>query len=399
MKFARRMLFKYLLMKKFLLWALLALTSMPAVAVLDGDGYYRVQNAETKRYAYLIDDKGSFNTSTTSADVNALELYSGFQNASSDPATVFFVSKVPVGGLDHNVAGQGTSLYDFLDTYLKIMNGKVYDGIQSYYAYASRSGFTKYLGDLQNEDVEQGFPSVDCQGDERLWYINPVSADDEQGYFGIAPTVTVGNKYYHPFFAAFPYSAKSEGVKFYAVVKVDSRVKAVVISELAGVIPAGVPVIVECAAPLASGNRLNVGASGSSSDVSANLLKGVYFNSGKFKHVNQLPFDKTSMRVLASKDGKLVFTTADYYFVPRNQAYLSLSGADVDVDTYQVVTPEEYENMSSVEGIIADDANVDVYGIDGTLIKSGIGRSEVSSIGKGVYILRSGNSVERIILH
>ena len=48
---------------------------MPLFADLNGNGYYRVQSAYTKRYAYLTDNKGSYNIPTTSADVGALELF------------------------------------------------------------------------------------------------------------------------------------------------------------------------------------------------------------------------------------------------------------------------------------------------------------------------------------
>ncbi len=61
-------------MKKLLLLTISALVSLPSFADLGGDGYYRVQNAHTKRYAYLLDDKGKIDTVSTSADVGAIEL-------------------------------------------------------------------------------------------------------------------------------------------------------------------------------------------------------------------------------------------------------------------------------------------------------------------------------------
>lgn len=322
------------------------LISFSSLAELNGDGYYRVCNAITKRYAYLLDNKGSFDAATTSADVNALKLYSGFEKASSDPSTIFYLNKISGTGsnLDHNVSGQGTSLYQFLETYLKVLDSRrVIDGDKAYYAYATKSKFTKYLGDLGGNEGEEGYPSVDAQGDCRLWHIKPVKADQDDSYFGIIPSVSAGGKYYQPFFAAFPFNASSAGVKFYAVAKVDAGLGVVVFRQLDGVVPAGTPVIVECAATTASGNRLNIGPSGSAANVSGNRLKGVYFNNVyPPQHRNVTPFNKTTMRCLAMENGKLVFAKANHDYVPRNEAYLELSGAETAIGTYQIMMEPDY---------------------------------------------------------
>lgn len=78
-------------MKKILLLAIVAFSALSSLAELSGNGYYRLQNALTKRYTYLMDNKGSVDVATSSADVGALELYTGFLRASSDPATVFYL--------------------------------------------------------------------------------------------------------------------------------------------------------------------------------------------------------------------------------------------------------------------------------------------------------------------
>ena len=323
---------------------MIAMSAASSYADLNGDGYYRVQNAVTKRYAYLLDDKGYFDPKTTSADVNALQLYSGFLKASSDPSSIFYITKVPDAKYDYNVAGQGTSIYDFLTTYLKIIDGKQYEGRKSYYAYASKSGFTKYLGDLRvDNDTEMGFPSVDAKGDNRLWYIDALVNSSSDSYFGIAPTVTAGGKYYYPFFAGFPYSAYSAGVKFYFVSRIDAELGVAVIKEVSGVVPAGTPVIVECSNPLAADNKLNIGGWSDGSAVAGNMLKGVYFDNDTKTHYNRTAYDKSSMRSLASVDGKLMFVTGNYDFIPRNEAYLQLTTAEQKaVGSYQVMTESDY---------------------------------------------------------
>lgn len=314
-----------------------------AMAELNGDGYYRVQNALTKRYAYLMDNRGSFDPQTTSADVQALHLYSGFVRASSDPASVFYLNNV--NGSSYNIAGQGTSLYGFLGEYLKIIKGKSIDGIQSYYAYASKSGFTKYLGDIRSDlSSERGNPSVDAKGDDRLWYIDAISNTGDNNYFGIAPTLTAGGKYYYPFYAGFPFAAYSSDMNFYVVSRIEPEFGVVVISRLSGNVPASTPVIVECANPLATDNRLTIGPSGSNASVPSNYLRGVYFDNDMKTHYNRTPYDKNTMRSLAVENGKLVFSKGDYEFCPRNQAYLLLpNAAACAVDTYQIMTDSEFD--------------------------------------------------------
>lgn len=330
-------------MKKSLLVSLAVMVGLPALADLQGDGYYRVQNAKTKRYAYLLDNTGSMDMSTSSADVNALQLWSGFDEASSDPSTVFKITNYPNSGSasNYDIAAQGTSLYTFLGTYLKIISAGQYDGKQAYYAYASKSGFTKYLGDIREDlSVDKGFPSADAKGDSRKWYINPIDSNDDEGYFGVAPKITCGGKYYQPFYADFPIMAKSEGIKFYVIGRMVEG--AAVLKECTGYIPAGTPLIIECAHTRATDNRLDIKAEGAAADISGNQLKGVYFDNDMATHYNRTPYDKATMRSLTCVDGKLKFVTGNYDFVPRNQAYLSVAaGTAAEVP---VLTEDEVED-------------------------------------------------------
>lgn len=342
-------------MKKILLLAIVAFSALSSLAELSGNGYYRLQNALTKRYTYLMDNKGSVDVATSSADVGALELYTGFLRASSDPATVFYLENH--SGSEYNVRAQGTDLYTFLGAYLKIIKGKQYDGQQSYYAYASKSGLTKYIGDIRSDNSnEKGYPSADAKGDTRLWYINPLTVADDN-YFGVAPTVTAGGRYYYPMFAGFPYSAHSSGVRFYVVSRLEPDYGVAVLSEVKGTVPANVPVIIECEHPLATDNRLAIGAYGSGDNIPSNYLKGVYFdNPSTNRHHNQTPYDPKTMRSLAMVDGKLMFVKGDYEFCPRNQSYLSLQSAAAQaVDNYRVMTEDEFSAYEKqMEGLNPD---------------------------------------------
>lgn len=319
-------------MKKFLLVIIAVMMMVPAYADLQGDGYYRVQNAMTKRYAYLLDNKGSMDMATSSADVAALQLWSDFDKASSDPSTIFKITNCPNTGsnLNHDIAAQGTSLHTFLDTYLKILSGGKYEGKSSYYAYAQKSGFIKYLGDIRDDLTNpKGVPSADAKGDDRKWYIHAVDGDSDDNYFGIAPTVANGNKYYKPFYADFPIKAKSEGVKIYIV---DRLVEgAAVLKECTGYVPARTAVIIECAHTNSSDNRLDITSDGAAANVSGNMLKGVFFDNDMPTHYNRTPYNKSTMRSLACVDGKLTFVTGSYDFVTRNEAYLQVAGGTASI--------------------------------------------------------------------
>lgn len=394
---------KLIIMKKFLLFAIVVSSAFACMANVISDGYYRVQNAATKRYVYLLDNKGSIDAHTSQVDVQAIELYLGFTKASSDPSTVIYLQYVTsaCGDEEYNIIGQGTNLHEFLNKYLCLMDGKVYDGQKTYYAYAYQGSVIRYLGDRRSDNSEEkGLASTDASGDKRLWYIIPVEASKNDEYFGIAPTLTADGKYYEPFFAGFPYDAYSAGVKFYVVSKVNPWAGVVAIKEVTGSVPSGTPVIVECSNPLATDNRLNVGATENVADVSVNLLKGVYFNNDDPIHYNRTRYDSYSMRILTVKDGKLTFETADIEFLPRNKAYLQLSGAtECSVKSYEVLTEEEYELAYGAVETIETSALVDVYRIDGTLVRSGISKADVSTLGKGMYVVRSGGVSEKLIVH
>ncbi len=290
-------------MKKFILFAMCALASQLAFADFTANGYYRVKNAYTQRYAYLLDNTGTVDYNSSSADVRAINLFLDPQTVLYDPSTVFYVEKAPSSSSQMNIAGQGTSVYDFLDMYVNyIKESKLYNGKQTYLLYSTISGVAKYLGDIRAEaDKENGLASVDAKGDCRKWLFLPLSGETDE-YFGVKPTVSAGSKHYEPYFASFPFSAKSSGMKFYAVTNIDHRGVAVY-EEVTGTVPAGTPVIIECSATTPVDNKLNIGGSGNT--VEGNLLKGVYFDNDDRAHYNRTPFDRNSMRVLGVKDGKV----------------------------------------------------------------------------------------------
>lgn len=315
-------------------------------AQLKGDGYYRVQSAKQGRYVSVIDNRGRVDVSTTSADLGALRTVHGFERVVSDASSVIYIKKMTSG---YDLQSQGTGSYSIISYEVKITD--LGDGC--YWASASTAGMTKYLKDegiswMWDDDdsrriigqvITVGTPT----GDEADWYIKPVENDN---YFGLTPTVSVGSDYYQSFYAAFPFTFASAGMNAYTVTKVDMENAAVVINELTAGVPAATPVIVKCASAEPADNKLNVGASATSS-TSGNLLTGVYFCNDVVSadHRNVVAYNAATMRVLGkAADGSLAFVKqANLEYIPANTAYLTVS-ADAP-DELKVYTQEEYDAM------------------------------------------------------
>lgn len=322
-------------MKNFILSLLALVVAFPAFAKLDGNGYYRVQNYKTKRYAYLTDNKGQMNTAATTFDVGAILLFSDFLKAASDPATIIYVNNV--SGKQYALEAQGTSTKDFVEVALYIEPAPT--NRNTYACYGVKGGMRKYLGDVNISNSAQGEASVEGTGEEREWYFHPVGTAADN-YFGVKPTVTSGSKYYYPLFAGFPVAAESAGVKLYTISRVVNNFA--ILKEISGTVPSSTPVIVECANPLPVDNKLTVGGKGSS--VGTNLLGGVYFDNDLKTHYNRTAYDKNTMRLLGTDaDGKLAFVTGSIDYLPANQSYLKVPSGSAA--TLRVVTEEEYETL------------------------------------------------------
>lgn len=323
-------------MKKYLLSiAALAALSSASLAQLNGDGYYRVQNAVTERYAYIMDNKGDINMSSTSIDALAIQLWKRFEKASSNPATVLYFKHI--SSVDYDVTAQGTGIYQMIDHYMSVRDNK--DG--TYFAYGRSGGGAKYLGDGNPTNDEEGIMSSEVAGDRRKWYIKPITSSGDN-YFGVLPTVTAAGKNYAPFYTSFPYSAASSGVRFYAVT--DYGYGMAVIEEIKGTVPANTPVYVECPSTTPSGNRLNIGGTGTA--VKNNKLGGVYFENYMPLHLNLTPYNKSTMRLLGKlSDGSLGFVTGNIEYLRANESYLNVpAGSPAEI---RIVTRAEYDAIVS----------------------------------------------------
>lgn len=352
-------------MKRVLLFLSLVVGTLQGFAQLSGNGYYRVKSYDQGRYVSVMDNRGSINISTTSADMEALRTVLGFERVVSDPSTIIYFKKMSTYGYD--LQSQGTGSYEIISYEVQISP----TGDGTYWAYAKKGSLTKYLADqpiswMWSEDdprrIYGEMTGIGTYTDtEADWYILPVATGGDN-YFGITPSVTAGSAYYHSFYAAFPFTFSSTGMNAYYVSTVDATKAAVVIKEVTGGVPAATPVVIKCSSAQPAGNKLNVGAN-ATGNASGNLLNGVYFCNDveNLGHRNVVEYNPETMRVLGTApDGSLAFvksTTLSY--IPANTAYITVpSGAP---DVLKVYSQAEYDALlDGKRGDLNGDGDVSV---------------------------------------
>ncbi len=329
------------------------LLGLPALSQYTGDGYYRVQNMKSERYIVMIDNKTKgFNMSTTSYDTDALMTIKKFKNVVSDAGSVVYIEKQE--GNQYNLKAQGTDAHAVVGRYITLTPKEA----NTYWASATEAGITLYLFDVAGNETE-GRITTQKEGSEflRRWYILPISAANDNNFFGFPAEVTAGGKQYTSFFGSFPFTFASSGMKAYAVTKVDGDIA--VMTEVQGKVAAKSPVIIACAGPEASDNRLNIEMQDTSAPV-GNLLKGLFFENSQIDfindneeafHFNATKYDPNTMRLLGTTSaGKLGFVKADVKYVPKNRAYLVVPVGSPDEIT--LMTQEEYDEEIAKDAVI-----------------------------------------------
>ena len=327
-------------MKKYIFALFSLLFAISSFAQLNGNGSYRVKNVASERYITVIDNRGSINVGTTSADLGAVRLYKGFDNVVSNPASILYVEETASG---YKFYAQGTDTYQIIGYYLKLR--KLADN--KYMAYQSASGLTMYLGDPEKSNVVDGPLGTNAKGDYNKWYILPVD-DSSDNYFGFTPEVKCGGNYYASFYASFPFSKVSKDLKFYYVYMVSNGMA--VYKELSGEsVPASTPIIVKCSSDKPSANKVDIVAN-KASVPSDNLLGGVYFcNESNDNHRNVVAYDPQTMRVLGvMSTGELGYVKATIDYLPANRSYLKVPAGSPDeiklvsYDEYVASIPKNY---------------------------------------------------------
>ncbi len=380
------------------------LVSVPVLAQLNGNGYYRIQNDYTKRYITVIDGYGNANYTGRSVDSKALRTVLPFAEVVSDPASILYLQNS--SGNEYDIYAQGIYSYNYFSKSLKIWdNGEESDGTHTYKAYASKSFVTMYLydtvytpwysGDWDHASVTT---SENNSSEGIDWRILPMNSSN---YFGITPDITVGSDYYKSFCACFPFTIKSSGVNAYIISKVVESKSVAVIKEITGTIPGGTPVIFKCSSSTAYDNQLNlVGkpVTGAKPIKSAgNQLVGVYFcnteeflgDGSKNPHFDAVAYDAATMRVLGTtSDGKLAFIkSTDLDYIPANTAYITVSSSAPDV-----LYVSDNEDTAVNHITIDEKQSSDVFDLNGRRVLSNA--SSLEGLAKGVYLM-NGKKVVR----
>jgi len=353
-------------MKRFILLFSVLAISISSFSQLFENGYYRLENRYTGRYARLRDGFGRVDIASMSADMDALQTIRPYDSCLYDPASI--ITFIYVKDQDgYELRCQGASLFNMIGYYLKIKKNVDY-----YQAYAERSGVQIYLADDANgtnpEATVVKFLPTKMNAEQRDWIINPVN--NEEGYFlGIKPRFECNGKYYTSYYTSFPYSLKSQGMNAYYVTVVDSQNGIVIYKEYTNPdVAESMPLFIECSSPDFTKNRLDVHSSYNVAPED-NLLTGVFFKrvmkGASNRHNFYVKNDTSTMRVLGIKaDGKLGYIKSTEQYMPENSSYLPVpknSPAE-----FALMTQEEYD-LYMVE---KNKARILTYYVDGEFYAS-----------------------------
>lgn len=310
------------------------MTTMAASAQKIAAGYYRVQNKKTNRFFWIVDNRAWMDTSGADVNTGAFRTLLGFnEKVVSNPSTICYIS--PVSNGQYNILGAGLDLYQMTGIYLDI---NLADATGAYSIAGSNGSIGKTLYDAVWSDTICNISTNGTNG-YQLWYMRPVTGNY---YYGIAPDVAAGGKYYTTQYASFPVSLTGSNVKAYYVKKIEGAYA--IIAQLTAGVAENVPVVLECESQKAADNKLAVQAVAATS--MTNLLKGVFFcNDVKEQtgHRNVLDYDASTMRVLGTDaDGDLAFvTSSSLKYIPANKAYLVVpAGTPASL---KLVTQQQYD--------------------------------------------------------
>lgn len=383
--------------------------SLTTYAQLNGDGYYRVRNKASERYVYVTDDRGSFNISTTFFDLGAIVLSKDSERYVSDPGCIIYIKSIQ--GTYYDFLSQGTGVSKLFNRYPQVMEWPPRGSkTGEYRIYGSDGSLAKYLSDGTKATwkTEGTMSEHDSNmGDWHLWRFFPVDVTTDQ-FFGVRPTIEAAGEYYAPFYAEFPFTLASEGMKAYYF-KTTGKSANVLEEVPGGHVPAATPVIIKCAGPQPADNKLDLG--GNFAALEGNRLSGVYFCSSKDGHVNRRAYDPATMRVLGvTSDGRLGMISADdCEYLPSNTAYLVVhEGENAELP---FVSQTEWDAMAGIVDVDADGISVRVDGrrvtvngashpveVFNVMGMSVIRTSDTSFTlpAAGVYVLRCGNFVKKL---
>lgn len=368
-------------MKRVIISALVSiLTPTLATAQLSGNGFYRVQNNKSERYITINDDIiGQVNTSSTTADLNNIITWRGFDYVKSNPASIIYIESV---GSKYNLSAQGTSVY-------KIAGGRTYiditdKGGNTYEFSVSYSGAKIKLYDDSKSADKGGVRQSSSDQSYALWRMLPINTSDN--YLGLQPTVKVGDdEYYGTLYADYAFKRVSDGIKIYYINAEDEgrcRLKEIT-SE---VIPAATPIIFKCSSNDPAQNMV-MPVTDEAEKPTDNYLAGTYFASTTNKHKEFVEYDDATMHVLGvGADGQLSFVTAkstdlvnDGQHIPMNTCWLRLFNNLTG--EFTVLDESQYAGISTIN----TDKEIGTSK-QGTFSLSGVRINDSRQLKPGIYI-------------
>lgn len=384
-------------MKRLFTTAILTAACLAMNAQAISDGYYRVKNSTTNRWAVLCDDKADVDekvAGTSAVDLAAIRTYLNFDRIVYDPGSVIKFIYVQSGN-GYTLAAQGTDTQTML---AKTNHPNYYLSLRAsgrtYMASATAMGFNIHLADqrLQNDADVDSMGYMLPAGDNQYWFINALDASSSDNYFGFKPTLTLGNKHYLPFYASFGFTAYSDGIKAYYVDQIDEYHGNAELREITGEsFPAETPMIIETTGATPADNKVNV-IDGTATVPADNLLTGVYFCSarellawwdqpGKDHEVYTLN-DPETMRVLGIDHGHLALVKSTAKYIPANSFYLKVESSCPDV--LRLLNADDYvTGISTVKAseTKAENSNV-VFNLNGQQVSS----NGIEGLAPGIYI-------------
>lgn len=381
--------------------------TLPSFAQLNGNGFYRIQNASSGRYATIVDNKAPKNISDliskggNNIQIEAIHTIEGFENIVSDPGSILYIEG---NNNKYIIKGQGMDTYSLTQLYLGIHPSRTLEG--AYWASGIYQGVEVYLKEGNNKYESFGYYNfaTAARNDRQLmicnWYLRPITEADGH-YFGLKPEVEAEGKYYTTLCASFAYQLSS-GMKAYYVKQCNGQIAE--LTEIAGnIIPEATPVIIECSSKNSSDNKLTPLSTFSPLSIQ-NQLKGVYFCNvvkwlmdGEEEHDypnwNTTNYDSTKMRVLGNVNGKLGFVTADNLkYLPANKAYLpvSTSGSVSAAANIELVDAETYA-ATSISSITSEKTANEkgIYSLTGNKVNS------TENLPAGVYVIDGKKTIIR----
>lgn len=325
------------MMKRIAVFLMTMTMVMPAVAQLGDDGFYRIQNAKSKWFATVVDNKAENKdvTSTTNIDLYAINTREA-DNVMSDPGSVFYIERK--GTNDYILRAQGMDTYELTNMYLKTSSSNEIAGAYYLYGRDNSSSMTRLLKEDYNTSFNFYYVATTTlagRSDESCsWNIIPVT-DAEGQYIGVEADIEVDGKYYSTLYTSFAYRL-SKGMKAYYIRQCNGQMAEMM--EIGGnAVPEKTPVIIECSSNKAADNRITP-LKDNQDGIVQNQLNGVFFRnvlkwSDKTEATghpnwNATNYDATTMRVLGMVNGKLAFVKdEDLDYLPANKAYLMVNSS------------------------------------------------------------------------